>query len=189
MCAQWITFRAISPRAIQEQLTMRETEYYDNNLSTNAHTDIYSTYNARKILEGKPALAIPMRALQCTRITVQKQVRPHGTSAPMVRKHMIPLRALTFNLDPSLRTYVFPFLLRRMRFSFSVNNFHFLSICEMKENYPLTMRAQEPKWPKRVILADCAYGDSEIMRLWVSQCADKSCAHIVYSIYVAVCRC
>ena len=124
---------------------MRETEYYDNNLSTNAHTDIYSTYNARKILEGKPALAIPMRALQCTRITVQKQVRPHGTSAPMVRKHRIPLRALTFNLDPSLRTYVFPFLLRRMRFSFSVNYFHFLSIRELKENESLTMRAQEPK--------------------------------------------
>ena len=79
-------------------------------------------------------LAIPMRAFQCTRITVQKQVRPHGTSAPMVRKHRIPLRALTFNLDPSLRTYVFPFLLRRMRFSFSVNNFHFLSIRELKEN-------------------------------------------------------
>ena len=45
---------------------MRKTEYYDNNLSTNAHTDIYSTDNVRKILEGKPALAIPMRALKCT---------------------------------------------------------------------------------------------------------------------------
>jgi hypothetical protein len=76
------------------------------------------------------------------------------------------------------------FKLRRMRFSFSVNYFCFLSICELKENLSLTIRAQEPKWPKQVILADCAYGDSEKMRLWVSQCADKSCAHIVYNIYI-----
>ena len=100
----------------QEQFPMRKTAYYDNNLSINAHTDIYSTNNARKILEGKPVLAIPMRALQCTRITIQKQVRPHGISAPMVRKHLIPLHALTLYLDPSLRTYVCPFLMRRMRF-------------------------------------------------------------------------
>ena len=124
---------------------MRKTAYYNNNLSTNAHTDIYSTDNARKILEGKPALVIPMRALQFTRITVQKQVRPHGTNAPMVRKPLIPLRALTLYWDPSLRTYVCPFLMRRMRFSFSDNYFHFLSIRKLKENESLTMRAHEPK--------------------------------------------
>ena len=45
------------------------------------------------------------------------------------------------------------------------------------------MRAKRPKWPKQVISAKCAYGVSEKMRLWVSQCADKSCAHIVYNIY------
>ena len=108
---------------------MCETAYYVNNLSTNAHNDIYSTNNARKILEGKPALAIPMRALKCTWITVQKQVRLHGTSAPTVRKHSIPLRALILYLDPSLQTYVCPFLIAENEififceiFSFSVNS-------------------------------------------------------------------
>jgi len=98
-----LTFGHNCPFA-QWLLTMRETAYYDNNLSTNAHTDIYSTENARKILEGKPALAIPMRALKCTWITVQKQARLHGTSVPMVRKHSITLRALILYLDPSLQT-------------------------------------------------------------------------------------
>ena len=50
--------------------------------------------------------------------------------------------------------------------------------------WALAMRAQEPKWPKRVILENCAYGDSDKMRKWGSQCTDKSCAHIVYNIYI-----
>ena len=32
-------------------------------------------------------------------------------------------------------------------------------------------------------MANCAYEDSKKMRLWVSQCAEKSCAHLVYNIY------
>ncbi len=42
--------------------------------------------------------------------------------APTERKHMIPLHALIPYLDPSLRTYVYPSLMRRMRYSFSVNS-------------------------------------------------------------------
>ena len=97
---------------------MREIAYYSNNQSTNAHTDIYSNDNECKILEGKHALAIPMRALQCIRIPVQKQVRSHATNAPMERKHLIPLCVLISYLDPSLQTYVCPSLMRRMRHSF-----------------------------------------------------------------------
>ena len=101
---------------------MRETAYYNNNLSTNAHTDIYSNDNARKILEGKHALAIPMRALRCIRIPVQKQVSPYATNAPTERKHLISLHASILYLDPCLQTYVCPSLMQRMRYSFSVNS-------------------------------------------------------------------
>ena len=105
-----------------EQLTMRKIAYYANNQSTNAHTDIYSNDNARKNLERKPALANPMHALGCIRIPAQKHIRLHTTNAPMVRNNTIPLRALTSNLDPSLQTYVCPFLMCRMRYSFYVNS-------------------------------------------------------------------
>ena len=42
---------------------MREISYYANNQSTNACIDNYSNNNARKTLEGKPALAIPMHLI------------------------------------------------------------------------------------------------------------------------------
>jgi hypothetical protein len=87
----------------------------------NAHTNIYPHDNVHKIMEGKRALDIPMRALQCIQIPFQKQIRPHATNAPMERKHLIPLRALILYLNPSLGTYVCPSLMRRIRYSFSVN--------------------------------------------------------------------
>ena len=46
------------------------------------------------------------------------------------------------------------------------------------------MRAREPKWPKRVISANFAYGDSKKNCIWGSQCAEKSCARMVYNIYM-----
>ena len=48
----------------------------------------------------------------------------------------------------------------------------------MKENESLTMRSQEPKWPKRVILVNFAYGYSKKNCIWGSQCAEKSCVHM-----------
>ncbi len=115
---------------------MCKTAYYVYNLSTNAHNDIYSTNNARKILEGKPALAIPMRALKFTRITVQKQVRLHETSAPMVRKQSIPLRALILYLDPSLQTYVCPFLIEENEIFIFCEFFFFCQFANWKKICP-----------------------------------------------------
>ena len=42
---------------------MHKISYYANNQSTNERIDIYSNDNAPKNLEGKLALAIPMRPL------------------------------------------------------------------------------------------------------------------------------
>ena len=70
----------------QEQLTMCKTAYYANDLSTNAHTDIYSNENARKILEEKHTLAIPVRALRCIRIPAQnKCANREKTPYPIAR--------------------------------------------------------------------------------------------------------
>jgi hypothetical protein len=127
------------------------------------------------------ASAILMRALLCNRVPVRKQ-------EPLT---VIPMRALFqwwktthshcahWNLIciPVCESYVCPFLCGEWEICF-------LLIRKLKENESQTMRAKEPKWPKRVIFRHCAYGDSIKMRLWVSQCADKSCAHIVYYIYV-----
>jgi len=80
---------------------------------------IHSNENARKTLEGKPALAIPMRIVM--QLNPSSETGQAATNAPTERKHLIPLRALISYLAPSLQTYVCPSLMRRMRYSFSAN--------------------------------------------------------------------
>ena len=52
--------------------------------------------------------------------TIVRTAEPYKKN--MVAQHLIPLRALILYLDPSYRTYVCPYLMRRMRYSFSVNS-------------------------------------------------------------------
>jgi hypothetical protein len=69
---------------------MRKTEYYANDLSTNAHTDIDSNGNARKILEGKQPLVIPVCALRCIQIPVQnKCANGEKTPDPIARINIV----------------------------------------------------------------------------------------------------
>ena len=127
---------------------------------------IFTQMTTLKKLVRDIKLAIPIRAEWCSWLPVQNEVRLLATNALMVRNNTFPLRALRSYLDPSLRTFVCPFLMQRMRNSFSVD------LRTERKWVPYNAR-QEPKWPKRVILANCANGDGKKMRKWVSQCAEN----------------
>ena len=118
-----------------------------------------------------------MLALWCNQFHVQKQVRLLATNALMVRTNTIPLRALTSNWDPSLRTYVCPFLMCRMRYSFSVN------LRTERKWVPDNARTGT-KVTKTGHFFQIAHMGRVKKRIQGSQCAKKSCAHIVYNIYI-----
>ena len=152
---------------------MSETAYYANDLSTNAHTDIDSNDNKHKILEGKQPLAIPVRALRCIRIPVQNKCA-NGEKTPD------PIARINTVFGSQFVNLFVPF--------FNAENeiFIFCQPAKWKRKWAPDNARTETKMIKTGHFGKLRIWGLWKMRIWGSQCADKSCAHTVYNIYKVI---
>ena len=147
----------------QEQLIMRKTAYYANDLSTNAHTDIYSNDNARKILEGKHALAIPVRALRRIRIPAQNKCA-NGEKTPD------PIACIDIIFGYQFANLFVPFFNAEKKiFIFcQFSNWKKMSPWQCAHRNQNDQNGSFKQIAHMGTLKKCAYG-------YISQCADKLC--------------